>query len=248
MPDLRARSNVEIIDAAFRLYSQNFSIYFALGLIGALPSLVNIVGTQTVQQYLLAHTVTFAIATLVAVIISMIMYGAYILLTADLYHGRPANLERTLSQALRRVIPLFAANVITGFAMMLGFIALIIPGIYVTIRLSMVTPAILLEDVGIGVALSRSFTLTKGHMGRIVLMLVAVFAISIINLLLIRLFPALIPGITGMVVGYLTAACLAPLLSIIWTITYYDLRIRNEGYDIQILAADTPPSTVPSPV
>ena len=46
----------------------------------------------------------------------------------------------------------------------------------------------------------------------------------------------------GIVIGYLIAAVINPIVLIIGTIFYFDLRIRNEGYDIQALATDMTPN------
>ena len=50
--------------------------------------------------------------------------------------------------------------------MMAGFIALIVPGIYLMCRISVATPAALLEDKGPSDSIRRSFDLTRDFAGR----------------------------------------------------------------------------------
>lgn len=247
MPDLRARSNVEIIDAAFQLYSRNFPLYFALGLLGSIPALFNIAGPRTMERFINLHTGLFTILAIVGVIVAFIMYGAYIFLTSELYHDRTVDLGQVLGKALSRFIPVFIAYLLSSIVITIGFFLLIIPGIILLFRLCLVLPVTVLEEDRRGTdPLYRSAALTKGHAWKIFLMGLALFVILIAGFAIQKLFPALLPNAIGMVVAYLAAAAINPLVVVIGTLFYYDLRIRNEGYDIQALATNMAPAPAAS--
>lgn len=56
-----------------------------------------------------------------------------------------------------------AASLFTGFAIGIGFLLLVIPGLYLSIRWLMVIPVILAEGGGISSAASRSAQYGRGH-------------------------------------------------------------------------------------
>jgi len=246
MPDFRARSNVEIIDAAFQLYSRNFSLFFALGLIGAIPVIINLLRPQTLTTFMTEHTALFALFVCVAIIIAFLAYAAYITLAGDIYHERPVDLGHVLSKGSGRLGTLVIANILTGIVITIAAILLIIPGIYFAIRFAVVIPVSILENDSGTDPLYRSFALTKGHTWKIVGMGLMLLVILIMSAIIEKTL-GLPPGVIGIVLGYLAAAALNPLLCIIGTIFYYDLRIRNEGYDIQALATGGMSTPTPAP-
>lgn len=55
------------------------------------------------------------------------------------------------------------ACVVAGFGILFGFALLVVPGVFLTVRLRLVTAAVILEDSGPLEALGRSFDLTSTH-------------------------------------------------------------------------------------
>lgn len=62
-----------------------------------------------------------------------------------------------------RLVVVFIAATAAGIAILVGFVFLIVPGVYLLVRLRLVTAAVMLEGCGPIEALSRSFDLTEGH-------------------------------------------------------------------------------------
>jgi membrane-anchored glycerophosphoryl diester phosphodiesterase (GDPDase) len=121
---------------------------------------------------------------------------------------------------------------------------------YLYARLSFATAALVVEGQKYFGALKRSWSLSAGHGWRVVgIMLlmgviVAVLSLSIgsaLNAAVMVIIktgrPALAAAITG-TVSAIISIILDPLASIILIVLYYDLRIRKEGFDLQILAQD----------
>lgn len=55
------------------------------------------------------------------------------------------------------------AGIVAGLVTLIGFVLLIIPGVYLLVRLQLVVPAVMLEDSGPLEALGRSLELTQSH-------------------------------------------------------------------------------------
>lgn len=135
--------------------------------------------------------------------------------------------------------------------MLVGLLFLVLP-VYVFSGLALGTQTLVLEP-GVGPlrAMSRSWALTRGRRWRIVALLVVFFVILMVPLFgLGAVFgigagaaaAAGGPGAAGATDLVLTAATyvvtylLTPLLYCILTLAYYDLRVRKEGFDLQVLA------------
>lgn len=113
--------------------------------------------------------------------------------------------------------------------------------------LSIATPALVLEDIRAGRAMSRSWQLTKGFRLRIVgllfvvmvIVLIPMFALGIIGGMFgsgeSRTTTILFTAIIGVV-----SLIITPLLYCVLTLLYYDLRVRKEGYDLEVLASELP--------
>ena len=134
-----------------------------------------------------------------------------------------------------------------GAALMLVGLALLAIPFMVFSGLSIATPSLVLEHSNAGRAMSRSWQLTKGFRLRIVgllfvvlvIVLIPVFALGLIGGMFgseeSRASTVLFTALAGVV-----SLVITPLLYCALTLLYYDLRVRKEGYDLEVLAAELP--------
>lgn len=102
-------------------------------------------------------------AGLVAVIFGMVAHAAMLTLAARGLRGEPATVGEVLAAGVKRVPALVAASVLVGLGLGLGMLALVIPGLYLLIRMSLTIAATVIEEKGPVAALSRSWRLTAGR-------------------------------------------------------------------------------------
>jgi hypothetical protein len=133
----------------------------------------------------------------------------------------------------------------------LGLGALVIP-VYVTTRLVLYTPAFFVENPGAAASLNRSWTLLKGKvLITFGLLTVVSVVVGIITGIILSPFyiPIMMASMKGtepspivMTLYTLTASALSaltlPIKAMVVILIYYDARIRNEGFDLEMLAAD----------
>ena len=130
-------------------------------------------------------------------------------------------------------------------------------GLYGLARyLTNVTPAVMSEGLGPIAAIRRSSALAVGSVRRILGLLLVTFVIAMFVFFTIYLLVSILLG-TGQqqqqIAGALTNAALIPITpfaAAAVTVLYYDLRIRKEGYDVELLAAeigDARPPAAPQP-
>ena len=128
--------------------------------------------------------------------------------------------------------PLFAAVVLAAAGIALGFVALIVPGIYLAVRWYFVPQAVVIEDGRGPVALSRSGQLVDGLWWRTFgVLLLAHVAVTIPGLVLLTPFAAIadstdreVWALAGSVVAN---SVMTPVLALFSTLLYYDMRARK---------------------
>jgi hypothetical protein len=138
-------------------------------------------------------------------------------------------------------------EVIVAVGLSLAFLALVIPGIWLYAAWSVTTPALLIEGRRGPSALGRSFRLVRGRwwptagVRLLSNILIAVVSGAITGVLV----AILLAGGRGSVVltvsvvsfaGAVSAILTRPFQAAVTTILYYDLRVRHEGYDVELLA------------
>lgn len=178
------------------------------------------------------------IVTLIFGILSGFFVGGIVLLGA-------ASAQSEASGAL------FAIFAFLG--LMFAFIAALLVVAFVAVRFLFFTQAVVLEGHGPLSALRRSWQLVSGSFWRV---LGAVALIYILVQILVAVPGMLFGGAIGIIfndplrdfairqslstlVGYSAQILVLPLNLIAYTLIYYDLRIRKEGYDLQLLAQTT---------
>ena len=94
---------------------------------------------------------------------------------------RPGSVERgstSNSLGVRVLLTLLAAFV-AGLAILVGLLLLILPGLYLSVRLYLVIPAVMLGDDGPLEALGSSWDRTSGHVFTVASVAVAILAVSL---------------------------------------------------------------------
>jgi hypothetical protein len=163
---------------------------------------------------------------------------ATILAASDAYLGNEVIPARVLGQALSMWPRILGARILKGFWLMLGYICLFFPVFYVAARYFAVIPAVMIERSSVGDAFRRSSELSKDAKWRILGALALAFILYIIVgatlSAIVGLFP--IPTIATALLSAMAYVLVFPLVGIVTTLLYYDLRIRKEGYDLELLA------------
>ncbi len=136
----------------------------------------------------------------------------------------------------------------------LAFLAVpivIIAIVLIFLRLLLITQVIVIEDVRGKAALHRSWSLMRGNFWRGVLILIFSFIVGILLGLFLQFPISLLASshptatfrILETVMKQLANIIAMPLGSIAFTLLYYDSRIRQEAFDLQMMAQDLGVST-----
>ncbi|MGC5246267.1 glycerophosphoryl diester phosphodiesterase membrane domain-containing protein [Gordonia sp. DT219] len=133
-------------------------------------------------------------------------------------------------------------------AVAVASVLLIIPVVWLAVRLSVAMPAVTIDNLSPPAAIARSFTLTRGLFARYftVFVILGILATVVDTVLsgLVGLITDVVGSTAGDVVGLVTAVLvtviLAPMFAVASSVVHTDSRIRKEGLDIALtqLVAD----------
>jgi hypothetical protein len=188
------------------------------------------------------------LAFVVGLLVIILSQGATIIAVSEIYLGRTITIAESFRRVRSEMGTLLGLLILNFLAIVAGFLFLIIPGIYVMCRLMVCVPAALSENVGPVESMERSFALTKDNAGRSFLILVLNFAQAMgaamlfaapfqIGVLFSKNSPGLMTFWLAMtqVGGFVANVLVMPVVTIASAVFYYDLRVRKEAFDLQLL-------------
>jgi hypothetical protein len=246
--ELRPLSLGEILDRTFSLYRRHFLLF--LGISG-IPQLL-VLGFRLAQGSgglsTALNLVLLGLLLIVASLAYLLAQGGTILAVSELYLGRPTSIAESLRRVWGEIGPLFGVLALNGLAIVGALLLFVIPGVYVACRLLVCVPAALIEQRGPRESLSRSFDLTRDNAGRAFVILVFCVILTYGAQLLFALpfGVALVSAIKDpsmarfwlamtQVSSSVATALVQPVLLIATSIFYFDLRVRKEGFDLQLM-------------
>jgi hypothetical protein len=200
-------------------------------------------------DYSRARVAGLVLGILIGLVVTLLLTAATVQAVSDAYLGRVPSARESLRFAVRRIGALLWLYVLLGVGLTLAAFALLVPAIWLFVAWSVATPVLLIENVRGTAALRRSFRLVRRRWWPTAgVLAVAGIAVSIAGFVLEGLLvaiPALIaPGsvlvavIASTIGSMLAVALVYPLQGAVITILYFDLRVRKEGFDLTLLAAD----------
>ncbi len=274
-PQLRPLGVGEILDVAIKLYLRHAPALLRLvavvvipvvllGLIlslGTIPAGTGVRDGNIVlpQGAATGFIVASAIAQLLVLLATLLATGASLRAISDAYLGRAPDAGASLRFAAGKLPSLIWASILVVVLVILGFIAFIVPGIYLGVAFAVVVPALLFENLTAARSLGRSRDLVKGFwwkvfgtelIGIVIIPALVQFVISMVfGVILLTSVESAAGNVVVSAIGQLVGSLVTvPLQAAVLTVLYFDLRVRKEGFDLQLLARQIgAPPTGPIP-
>jgi len=249
-PILRPLSVGEILDTSFSLYRRHFGALATVALVcTGTPLLLRLF--LEASGGLFTSLTLFSLYVVSLVVLSLVATGATVFIVAESYLGRPISAREALARATPYLGRILICSLLMSLVVGVGFLLLFVPGIILAVGLVLAVPVVVLEpSTSATGALSRSWELTRGSRWRIfglgvtllVLLYVPVVAVTGLFAMLVpsasvRLGPASAASIVALSIAGLVQMFIYPLFYCVLTVTYYDLRVRKEGFDLELLAS-----------
>lgn len=239
---LRPMSVGEILDASLALLRRHLGLFFSVAIVcQAIPQALGLYyrfsGDPT------AHLGLFFVAQLLSAVGYFLVTAATIRIVSQAYLGHEPQFGEAIEYAFGKIGRSFAAGFASGILTCLAALLLIIPGIVVACGLAVAVQAAVLEPLNSGTdGIGRSWALTKGFKGKAFVLYFVSMVLVVVVLVGIGLVTALATLISTALVGpalvlwALVSLLLYPFLSCVFTLFYYDLRVRKEAFDLELLS------------
>jgi hypothetical protein len=189
-------------------------------------------------------------------IATVFVIGACLRIVSSAYLGEHVTAGEAIRDALRRAVALFTTYILVGLILLPAFLIVIIAPItflllfldlWIAIKLCVVFPALVFERIGPPTAVARSWRLTGGHWWRLFGTLIVAGLITVVLQLVLGgvaggvlatsdTVSELTTAIVITAVNLIVLALTYPLIAAIVCVMYFDLRVRNEGFDLQLMA------------
>ena len=215
-------------------------------------------GTSTITQHdLTVFLVGTLSGALIGYIAGLLAQAACFRAVADAYLGEHANWRASLRFALRRLPALLVLSIATTAAIVVGAVFCIIPGVYLWGAFYVAVPVLLVEGSGPFRSMGRSRSLVRGRWWgtagvAVVGYLLVAIVTSVLTLVIVGVaFSSPEPDtVTGFALNTLASTVASmltmPAAAAFATVLYIDLRVRNEGFDLLLLARGLGSEGVPA--
>ena len=253
---LRPRTVGELLTDAFELYRRHWQNLFVIVAVIVIPLsfLQVLVGEAWIRQGFTEEelrngvevTVNGAfvgsvLASIVVALTSILMWtiltGAITRAAAGTFLGRDLEIGESYRYGFARFWSIVLVGLLSGLAIAVGFILLIVPGFIVLTFLTCAIPALVIEGKRGREALRRSWSLVRGRgwpvFGTII---VATIITSVVNSLLTSPFG---DNWAARSIGASIASILTmPYMALVGVFIYLDMRVRKEQYSAAELERD----------
>jgi hypothetical protein len=273
--DLRPLSLGELLDRTFFLYRRYFLLFIGISAVPYLLILIPVLtglllyglpGRSQVPNSVMAVAAVVGGILIIAVALAVFVAflysaGASVFAVSEIYAGRQPSIRGSFHLVRGKVGTIFGVMILSGLIMFAGFIALIIPGFYLMCRIPLATAAAMIEDLGPSDAIRRSFDLTKDFAGRSALIYLLAAALSYGVGLMIQIPFFVLLAVTakqshlmllwtvlGQAGNFLGGILVAPVHTIGFALFYYDLRVRKEAFDLQMMMQAIGADPMPPPI
>jgi hypothetical protein len=249
-PVLKPLALGETLDVAFGLYRNLFLTLLIITVVTRAAPLVLSVFIESAGGAV-ANLSLYLFTLALNAVLGAIAAAASTFVIAENYMGRRLEAGEAFARAGPFVGRLILLALLSGLVIGLGFLLLIVPGLILFTGLILATPALVLEGLPTATkGMGRSWMLTRGHRWRVFGALVVVGVLLILPFLAAGgMAASSLPlgepdgSVSPTFLLALTAAALLqtliyPLFYCVLTVLYYDLRVRKEAYDLEVLAQE----------
>jgi hypothetical protein len=203
----------------------------------------------------------FFLVLIITLILQPVATGAILHVIAQEFIDRHVGVGQALAFAFGRFWRILGASILAGLIVGLGFLLCLVPGVFFLIWYSMVAQVVVVEGLTGNDALARSKAISEGYRGRLFGLLVLLIVIGAMFQVaagfLEQVLPSMeaVPGPAGQslvvnhrnqIINILVAQLLGILVqtyqAVCITLFYFDLRIRKEGFDLELAAQQNAPT------
>jgi hypothetical protein len=201
-----------VISSAFAIYKDQAAV-----LLGSAALVFLVTG---ILAFLLGW-----VGALIGFVASLFYQGMVVELVRDVQDGRrDSEIGELFRSVAPVVLPLLGASILAAIGIAIGFVLIIVPGLFLMTIWSVVIPVVVIERPGVFRSFGRSQELVKGYgwqvFGVIVVVILLAIVISVIVALIASGLSDAARGVVQLVLNIITA----PLQALLVSVLYFGLR------------------------
>ena len=224
----------EVIGSALEIYREQASVL--------LPAAIAVFAIVALARLVLTGGAA-TLVSLVALVIGTFYQGMVVELVRDVQDGRrDSSVEQLFRSVAPIVLPLIGLSILLGIGVGIGFILIIIPGLFLLTIWSVAAPSLVIERKGVFAAFGRSRELVRGHGWQVFGVILVVFALSIIVSIIAAILASGLGTVGVAIAQWILDILLAPFTALIGAVLYFSLR-RLHG---EATVGETPTTDPPS--
>lgn len=219
----------EVIGSAFKIYGDQASVLIpaavAVFAIGALARLAFTGGAAV-------------LVSLVGLVLSTFYQGMVVELVRDVQDGRRDNSVGQLFRGVAPIVlPLIGLSIVLGIAVGIGFILIIVPGLFLMTIWAVAAPSLVIERNGVFAAFGRSRELVRGNGWQVFGVILVVLVLGIAVAVIVGVIASGLGDGGRALVQWVFEVLVSPFTALISAVLYFSLR----GVHGESTAADAPP-------
>lgn len=250
----------EILDAGIKVYRSKFATMLKAVAVVIVPvQVLNVLirlslpdtsttagTTTTTSNNEWAGVAALLLILVINIVSSALAEAACLKAVSDTYLGTDTDWRGSLRFGFRRIGSLLWLTLIHGVIVLLAFAACIVPGVWLYVAWSVAIPALLIEGPRGFQALRRSFNLVRRRWWPTagILILANLLATAVAAGIGLLSLPLLFAGrdndfvydLASAVFGAAASVLTIPFVAAVVAVIYFDLRVRKEGFDLQLMA------------
>lgn len=189
--------------------------------------------------------VAIGIVALLGYFATQLATAASLKIVSDSYLGKETTWYESLTFAFKRLKSVAWVGALIFLLMAAGLPFCAVPTVYMWVAFSVAIPVVLLEGIPGTRALHRSKRLVEGRWWSVAgILAVALILTFVVGAVVGGIFSAIAVGAGSETVAVLVDAfssilvssVVTPFTAAVVTIVYFDLRVRKEGFDLELLA------------
>ncbi len=271
--EIRPRRATELVDASFQLLRRFYPSLITVSAIALAPTvLVRVAERRATDPAMIrVNPGAFIIVGIVGLVCVTFADAVLTIATSEGYLTGDIDVGAAFRTGARKLASVFLASFFRALLIMLvGMLTAILAGvvmaakiplllvpivplgfwgvIYVLLRTFAMIPIVVLEDTGPNVAFARSLLLSKNSAGHIFFSLgLAIFLYFVLSIIVSMLGVSILTPTTAGILGAALIIPIYPMLAVVATMLYYDLRIRKEGFDLEVMSRELGADEAPLP-
>ena len=169
------------------------------------------------------------VGAILSIVASTFFNGMVVELVRDVQDGRRDSSVSDLFKSVSPVVlPLLAVSLLAGLGIVIGFILIIVPGLFLMTIWSVVAPVTVIERPGVLAAFSRSRELVRGYGWQVFGVIVVVILIVIVVSIVVAIITSGMGSGGRAVVQWVLNVLTAPLSALLVSVLYFGL-VRAHG-------------------